>query len=135
APVDAVAKETLGIDGIEAELLAQLLAQLADVAFHYILLDLFVEDAVDRIEDLGFGNAASTVGDEVFENATFAARQSEDFASNFRITPIGEDPDLTDIRMVGDRLQPPPDRRRPSQDLPGMNGLANNIIDAAVEKR
>src|SRR5690606_15206518 len=119
APVDAVTKETLGIDGIEAELLAQLLAQLADVTFHHILLNLFVEDAIDRIEDLGLGNAAAAVSDQVFENTALAARQSEDLAGDFRVAAIGEDPDLADIRMVDDCLQPPPDRRRPRQNLAG----------------
>ncbi len=48
-PVDAVAKETLRIDRVEAELLAQFLAQLADVAFDDILFDVLVEDAVNRV--------------------------------------------------------------------------------------
>ncbi len=48
-----VAKEALGIDRVKAQPLAQLLAQLADVAFDDVLLDLVVEDAVDRVEDLG----------------------------------------------------------------------------------
>src|SRR5690606_24033908 len=74
-PVDAVAKEALGIDRVETELLAQLLAQFADVAFDHVLLDVLVEDAVDRVEDLGLGKPAAAVGDQVFEDAALAARQ------------------------------------------------------------
>src|SRR5690606_21272678 len=74
-PVDAVAKEALGIDRVETELLAQLLAQLGDVAFDDVLFDVLVEDAVDRVEDLGLGEPAAAVGDQIFQDAALAARQ------------------------------------------------------------
>jgi hypothetical protein len=71
----AVAEETLGIDRIVTELFAQLLAQLADVALDDVLLDLFVEDAVDRVEDLGLGDAAAALVRQIFEDAALAAGQ------------------------------------------------------------
>ena len=50
----AIAEIALRIDRVVAEAMAQLLAQLADVAFHHVLLDLFVEQAVDGVEDLAW---------------------------------------------------------------------------------
>src|SRR6218665_1538396 len=92
-PVDAVAKEALGIDRVETELLAQLLAQLADVAFHDVFLDVFVEDAVDRVEDLRLGEPAAAVCDQVFQDAALTARQREDFVVDLGIATVREDAD------------------------------------------
>lgn len=52
-PVDAVTEKTLGIDGIEVQLLAQFFAQLADVALNHILFDILIKDSVNRTENLG----------------------------------------------------------------------------------
>ena len=62
--------------GRKAEL-AQLLAQLADVALDDVLLDLVVEDTVDRVEDLGLGDAAAPVACQIFQDAALAARQRQ----------------------------------------------------------
>jgi hypothetical protein len=62
-PINAVAKKALGIDRVDTELGAQLLAELGDVAFHDVLFDFLVEDAVDGVEDLGLRNAATSVCD------------------------------------------------------------------------
>src|SRR6218665_1392486 len=99
-PVDAVAEETLGIDRIDTELLAQLLAQLADVAFDDILFDVFIEDAVNRVEDLGLGNAAAAVGDQILENATLATGKCKNLTLDFRITTVREDTDRADVGVV-----------------------------------
>ena len=73
--VQAVAEEALGIDRVEAELLTQLLAQFADVAFDHVLFDLVVENAIDGVENLGFGDTAPIVGGEELEDTAFATRQ------------------------------------------------------------
>ncbi|EGE59970.1 hypothetical protein RHECNPAF_1760058 [Rhizobium etli CNPAF512] len=134
-PIDAVAKEALGIDRIDAELLAQLFAQLRDVAFDDVLFDLFVEDAVDGVEDLGLGHPATAIGDQIFEDAALAPGQREDFAVDLGVAAIREDADAADVGVVGDRLQPAPDRSRPGEDFAWMDRLAHHVVDAAIEKR
>ena len=55
--LDAVPEETLGIDRVESEPPLQLLAQLADMALDHVLVDILVEQPVDRAENLRLGDA------------------------------------------------------------------------------
>src|SRR5262249_47679822 len=72
-------------DGIEAEAIAKLLAQLADMALDHALVERRLEDAVDCVEYLRLGDPLAVIADHVFEDAQFAARQGEGTAADLRI--------------------------------------------------
>src|SRR5690606_24827448 len=88
---EPVAEEPLGIDGVVAQLFAQLLAQLADVALDHVLLGLVVEDAVARVEDLRRRHAAPGIAREEFQDAPCAPRQRQRFAVYLGVAPVDED--------------------------------------------
>src|SRR5262249_41135363 len=106
-----VAEEALGIDRVVAEPVAQLLAQLADVALDHVLLDLVVEDAVDRVENLGLGDAAAGIGRQIFEDAALSARQRQRHAVNLGIATVHEDAHGADLDVVDRLLGAAADRR------------------------
>src|SRR5690606_8171285 len=131
----AITEVALGIDRIEAKLRAKLLAQLADVAFNDVLLDLLIEDSVNGVEDLGLGHPARRVARQIFEDTPFAPRQGERLAIDFRVAPIREDPhrtngDETCILM----LSAAPDSADARQDLANMHRLAYDIVNAGFEQ-
>ena len=66
-----------GFDRIEAEAAAQLLAQLADMAFNDVFLNVLVENPVNGIEYLRFADAPPAVFDEKFQNPPFAPRERQ----------------------------------------------------------
>ena len=70
--IEAIAQEPLGIDDFEAKLLTQLLAQLAHMAFDNVLLNVFITQAIDRVEKLTFGSAATSDRMEVFQYPAFS---------------------------------------------------------------
>ncbi len=55
--LDAITEEPLGIDRVEAQPMLEFLAQLADVALDDVLVDVFVEEPVDGVEDLRLADA------------------------------------------------------------------------------
>ena len=69
----------------------QLLAQLADMAFDHVLVDVFVEEPVDGVEDLGFADAPATAAQKELEDASLAARQREGLAVRLGLTPVEVD--------------------------------------------
>src|SRR5206468_1904990 len=104
AAAEAITEIALRIDRIVAELAAQFFAQLAHMALDYILFDLLVENAVDRIENLRLGDALATVDDKMFENAPLAPRQRKGVAFYFGIATIEKDLHLADdCRRLLDR--------------------------------
>ena len=59
---------------------AEFLAQFADVALHDTFIDIFVEHAVDRAEDLGTLHALAAIAHQIFEDAPFTAGEVSAFS-------------------------------------------------------
>ena len=72
--LDAIAEEALGVDRVEAQPVLELLAQLADVALDDILIDVLVEETVDRVEDLGLADASAAATQQKLEDAPLPPR-------------------------------------------------------------
>ena len=91
--VEAVSDVAPGHDRVEAEAVAELLAQFADVALDHALVEGRLEDAVDRVEDLRLGDPLAVVADHIFENAQFAAGQGEGVTADLGVASVEEDLD------------------------------------------
>src|SRR5581483_11501790 len=94
AGYEAVTQIALRMDGIVTEAMPQTLAQLADVAFDDILINVLVEEPIHRVEDLGFGHAPAGVRDEIFEDATLPPRQGQHLTPDLRVAPVIEHANL-----------------------------------------
>src|SRR4051812_35503036 len=132
--VEAVPDVTAGHDRIEAEAVAEFLAQLADVALDHALVERRFEDAVDRVEDLRLGDPLAVVADHIFENAQFAAGQGESVASDLGGTSVEED---LDPGLAGPRQFPDPaarNRGRSGEDLAEVNRHVDDVVDARFEE-
>ena len=64
--LDAIAEEPLRIDGVETQSMLEFLAQFADVALDDVLVDILVEEPVDRVEDLRLAHAPSAAAQQKF---------------------------------------------------------------------
>src|SRR5690606_993155 len=104
------AEEPLGIDRVIAQLFPKLFAQLADVAFHDVLLDVFVEDAIDRAEYLGLGHATAGVACKILQDAALPAWQRQWFAPDLGIAAIHEDAQVAELGIRLVLLHAPADR-------------------------
>src|SRR5690606_6883252 len=85
---EAVAEVALGIDGIIAQMMAQTLAQLADVALDHVFIDVLAEEAIDGIEDLRLVQAATEVADKIFKNAPLPAGELQRLTPDLGIAAI-----------------------------------------------
>lgn len=129
-----VAKEALGIDRVGTEPLAQALAKFADVAFDHILVDAIVEQAINEIENLRFGDPAAFVRHQIFEDSPFAPWQGQRLAVDLGVAPVGEDPDTAGQRRLHIELHAPADRFDSREDLAHVHRLADDIVDARREE-
>src|SRR5262249_39783136 len=127
----------LGLDRIVTEPLAQLLAQLADMALDHRLVDLGVEQAVDLVEDLGLGDPAAAAANEELEDAALAARQRHHLATDLGITAVEIDLDVAerDLGVIGATLLGAALHGvDPGEDLADVDRLADDVVDAGGEQ-
>ena len=129
-----IAEEAFGIDDVVADAQAELLAQLADMAFHDHFVDILVENAVDRIEDLRLGHAPMRVLGKKLQNVPLAAGQGHRLAVHFRIAAVEEDLQPLTFDPTGLLVGAPPDRMGPGDDFPDMDRLAHDVVNAGGEK-
>src|SRR5262249_53769229 len=94
------------------------------------LLDVLVEDPIDRAEDLGLADEAATAADEILQDAALAARQEHDLALDDRIAAIREHPYIADIDIARIIFAAAADGLDSRHDLAHMHRLAHDIIDA-----
>ena len=79
---------------------AQLLAQLAHVTLDDVLVEAQVEEAVNGVEQLGFGKPFSLMADQMLENAQFATGQDQGAAGDFGIPAVQENADQAGRRFT-----------------------------------
>ena len=133
---EPVAEEALGIrSGSKPSFSRSFLRSLRDVALDHVLLDLVVEDAVDRVEDLGLGDAAAAVGSPRYSRMRRSRRGSGRGSPSIsgsrpsmkmRIAPISAD--------CCSSCDAAADRRDARQDLADVDRLADDVVDAGLEQ-
>ena len=110
--------------------MAQFLAQFADMAFDHILFDLVVEQSINGVEYLGLGDALSLMRHQIFEDATFAARQRKADAFHFGIAAVKIDPHFANHLAIDLRFLAATNGADARHDFAHMNRLAHDIVDA-----
>ena len=104
------------------------------MALDHALLDILLEQAVDRVVDLAARRAAVAVGGEVFEDPALPARQREGLAGNLRIAPVGMHEQLPELERRAHRRLAAANGSDPGQNLLDVNRLANHIVGARLEQ-
>src|ERR1700736_6961009 len=104
--VQTIPKIANRIDGVVTELAAQFLTQLADMAFNHVLFDIFIENSIDGIEDLGLADAPAAVIDQIFKDSALAPRQWQRNSLELRIPAVEKDPQLANHATVARALVP-----------------------------
>src|SRR5260370_21582958 len=113
----------------------ELLAQLADVALDHVLVDVLVEEAVHRIEDLRLGQAPAAAAQQIFENAPLTARKGEWLAVRLGLTPVEVDAQFAHGRVALLAENGPIDRANSSQNLTHLHGFSHDDITARGPRR
>ena len=108
----------------------ELLAKLADVAFHDVLVDVFIEDPVNGVEDLGLREPAAAIANEAFEDPALAAREGQGLAAHFSLASVEIDFEVADRDVAVFAHDAAADRADASEDLADMDGCAEHGIDA-----
>jgi len=106
----------------------ELLAQLADMAFHYTFFHLLIEEAVDGIEYQRPVDPAHAVGGKIFQNAALPARQHQDLSENFGVTAVKIDFQMAKVRLPGCGANTAFDCAHSGNELTRVNWLANHVI-------
>src|ERR1700736_6729356 len=96
--VQTIPKIANRIDGVVTELAAQFLTQLADMAFNDVLFDIFVENSIDGIEDLGLADAPAAMIDQIFKDSALAPWQWQRNSLELRIPAVKKDPQSANRR-------------------------------------
>ena len=112
----------------------ELLAKLADVAFHDVLVDVFIEDPVNGVEDLGLREPAAAIANEAFEDPALAAREGQGLAAHFSLASVEIDFEVADRDVAVFAHDAAADRADASEDLADMDGFAEHVIDAGGEE-
>src|SRR6185437_3259302 len=132
--LDAIAEEALGIDRVEAQPVLQFLAQLADVAFDHVLVDVLVEEPVDGVEDLRLADAPAAAAQQKFEDPPLPPRERKRLAVRLGLAPIEIDAEFPDRHMPLLTEHAPVDGADPRDNLAHMHGLPQDVVRPGGEQ-
>jgi hypothetical protein len=132
--LQAISEIALGIDGIVTHAVLQLPAQLADMALDDVFIDVFIENAVDRVENLRLGKTPAAVSSQTFENAPLSSGQRQRRPAHFGLPPVEKNHQIADRDVAVLMQRAAADRPDPGEDFPDMHRLPQDIVDAGREQ-
>src|SRR5260370_36166115 len=112
----------------------EFLAQLADMALDHILVDVLIEETIDRIEDLRFTQAPAAAAQQIFKNALLAARKRKRLAVHLGLAPVEVDAQFADDHVALLAEDAAVDRSYARQNLTHVHGFSHNVIDSGGEQ-
>src|SRR6187551_3694713 len=114
-------------------MVAQLLAQLADVTLDHVLVEARIEQSVNGVEELGFRQPFSLMLDQALKRTQLATRQSQYPAADFGVPAVEKNTDQAGRCFVRLPASSANDRSA-NQNLANMNRDVNNVVDASLEQ-
>src|SRR3984885_1070533 len=131
--LDAIAEEPLGIDWVETQPMLEFLAQFADVALDDVLVNILVEEPVDRVEDLRLADAPTATAQQKLQNPPLPARERKGLAVHFWLAPVKINVQFADRHVALPAKHAPVDRADPGYDLTHVHRLPQNVVGASGE--
>src|SRR4029077_9657583 len=109
------------MDGVETQPMLKFLAQFADVALDDVLVDILVEEPIDRVEDLRLADAPTATAQQKLEDPPLPARERKRLAVHLGLAPVKIDAKFADRDVTLLAEHAPVDRADAGDNLTHMD--------------